>query len=315
MPDSDQSRPTTDSQAEHDGDPARPRGLRSRYCGTLTAADAGSVVTICGWVARRREHGEHLAFLDVRDHTGVIQCVVDGAQDLRSEHVVRISGTVRLRPEGTANPALATGEVEIGADSLEVLATAESPPFSLDSRAETDEPIRLRYRYLDLRTDRMQRNLRIRAKVNSALRRSMDAQGFVEVETPLLWVPTPEGAREFAIPSRLQPGSFYVLPQSPQIAKQLLMVGGLDRYYQIARCMRDEDLRADRQFEFTQLDLEASFVTQEDIWDVVSVAVLAAAEAATGDVPPPIVRMTWNEALDRYGTDKPDLRFGMVRRR
>jgi aspartyl-tRNA synthetase len=311
MPDSDQSRPTTDSQAEHDGDPARPRGLRSRYCGTLTAADAGSVVTICGWVARRREHGEHLAFLDVRDHTGVIQCVVDGAQDLRSEHVVRISGTVRLRPEGTANPALATGEVEIGADSLEVLATAESPPFSLDSRAETDEPIRLRYRYLDLRTDRMQRNLRIRAKVNSALRRSMDAQGFVEVETPLLWVPTPEGAREFAIPSRLQPGSFYVLPQSPQIAKQLLMVGGLDRYYQIARCMRDEDLRADRQFEFTQLDLEASFVTQEDIWDVVSVAVLAAAEAATGDVPPPIVRMTWNEALDRYGTDKPDLRFGM----
>ncbi|MGC9960648.1 MAG: aspartate--tRNA ligase [Acidimicrobiales bacterium] len=311
MPDSDPSRPTTGSHSEHDADPARPRGLRTRYGGTLTAADAGSVVTICGWVARRREHGEHLAFLDVRDHTGVIQCVVDGAQDLRPEHVVRISGTVRLRPFGTANPALATGEVEIGADSLEILATAESPPFSLDSRAETDEPIRLRYRYLDLRTDRMQRNLRIRAKVNSALRGSMDAQGFVEVETPLLWVPTPEGAREFAIPSRLQPGSFYVLPQSPQIAKQLLMVGGLDRYYQIARCMRDEDLRADRQFEFAQLDLEASFVTQEDIWDVVSIAVLAAAEAATGDVPPPVVRMTWNEALDRYGTDKPDLRFGM----
>jgi len=234
-------RPMTD-------DPARPRGMRTRYCGTLTAADAGTEATVCGWVARRREHGEHLAFLDVRDHTGIIQCVVDGAQDLRSEHVVRISGTVRMRPEGTVNPGLATGEVEIGAETLEVLAMADPPPFSLDSRAETDEPIRLRYRYLDFRTERMQRNLRIRARVNAALRRAMDRQGFVEVETPLLWVPTPEGAREFAIPTRLQPGSFYVLPQSPQIAKQLLMVGGMDRYYQIARCMRDEDLRADRQF-------------------------------------------------------------------
>jgi aspartyl-tRNA synthetase len=306
MPDSDLSRPT-----EPGTDPARPRGLRTRYCGTLTSEDAGKEVAICGWVARRREHGEHLAFLDVRDHTGIIQCVVDGAQDIRSEHVVRVVGTVRLRPEGTRNPALATGDVEVGGELVEVLATAESPPFSLDARAETDEPIRLRYRYLDLRTERMQRNLRIRAKVNGALRRSMDRQGFVEVETPLLWVPTPEGAREFAIPTRLQPGSFYVLPQSPQIAKQLLMVAGVDRYYQIARCMRDEDLRADRQFEFTQLDLEASFVTQEDVWDVVSAAVLEAAEAATGDVPPPVERMTWNEALDRYGTDKPDLRFGM----
>jgi aspartyl-tRNA synthetase len=292
-------------------DPARPRGLRTRYCGTLTADDAGEDVAICGWVARRREHGEHLAFIDVRDHTGVVQCVVDGGQDLRSEHVVRICGKVRLRPEGTVNPALATGEVEIGAESVELLAAADPPPFSLDARAETDEPVRLRYRYIDLRSERMQRNLRIRAKVNGALRRSMDRQGFVEVETPLLWVPTPEGAREFAIPSRLQAGSFYVLPQSPQIAKQLLMVGGVDRYYQIARCMRDEDLRADRQFEFSQLDLEASFVTQEDIWEVVSVAVLEAAADATGDVPPPVVRMTWNEALDTYGTDKPDLRFGM----
>jgi aspartyl-tRNA synthetase len=292
-------------------DPARPRGLRTRYCGTLTAADAGEHVAVCGWVARRREHGEHLAFVDVRDHTGVIQCVVDGAHDLRSEHVVRVSGTVRLRKEGTINDNLPTGEVEIGAEDVEVLATAEPPPFSLDARAETDEPVRLRYRYIDLRTERMQRNLRIRSKVNAALRRAMDRQGFVEVETPLLWVPTPEGAREFAIPSRLQPGSFYVLPQSPQIAKQLLMVAGFDRYYQIARCMRDEDLRADRQFEFAQLDLEASFVSQEDVWDVVSVAVLEAASAATGDVPPPVVQMTWNEALDRYGTDKPDLRFDM----
>jgi aspartyl-tRNA synthetase len=292
-------------------DPARPRGLRTRYCGTLTSDDVGVAVAICGWVARRREHGEHLAFVDVRDHTGIVQCVVDGAHDLRSEHVVRVSGTVRSRKEGTINETLATGEVEIGADDVEVLATAEPPPFSLDARAETDEPVRLRYRYLDLRTERMQRNLRVRAKVNAALRRAMDRQGFVEVETPLLWVPTPEGAREFAIPSRLQPGSFYVLPQSPQIAKQLLMVAGFDRYYQIARCMRDEDVRADRQFEFTQLDLEASFVTQEDVWDVVSQAVLEAASAATGDVPPPVVRMTWDEALDRYGTDKPDVRFDM----
>jgi aspartyl-tRNA synthetase len=292
-------------------DAARPRGLRTRYCGTLTTADAGTEVTVCGWVAHRREHGEHLAFVDVRDHTGIVQCVVDGAQDLRSEQVVRVSGTVRRRKEGTINEAIATGEVEIGADRVEILATAEPPPFSLDARAETDEPVRLRYRYIDLRTERMQRNLRIRSKVNAALRQAMDRQGFVEVETPLLWVPTPEGAREFTVASRLQPGSFYVLPQSPQIAKQLLMVAGIDRYYQIARCMRDEDLRADRQFEFTQLDLEASFITQEDVWEVVSTAVLEAAEAATGDLPPPVVHMTWDEALDRYGTDKPDLRFGM----
>ncbi|MHB1508581.1 MAG: aspartate--tRNA ligase [Acidimicrobiales bacterium] len=309
MTQSKASRPVGPAAAEDD--PARPRGLRTRYCGSLGAPDAASVVTICGWVARRREHGEHLAFFDVRDHTGVVQCVVDGAPELRLESVVRVTGTVRLRPDGTVNPAISTGEVEIGTEAIEILATAEVPPFSLDSRAETDEPVRLRYRYLDIRTDKMQRNLRLRATVNAALRRAMERQGFVEVETPLLWVPTPEGAREFAIPSRLQPGSFYVLPQSPQIAKQLLMVGGIDRYYQIARCMRDEDLRADRQFEFTQLDLEASFVTKEDIWDVVSAAVLEAAEAATGDVPPPVARMTWNEALDRFGTDKPDLRFGM----
>jgi len=297
--------------ADPEADPARPRGLRTRYCGSLRAGDAGSDVTVCGWVARRREHGEHLAFIDLRDHTGIVQCVVDGAQDLRSEHVVRISGTVRLRPPDKVNDAISTGEVEIGAEHVELLATAEPPPFSLDARAETDEPVRLRYRYLDLRTDRMQRNLRLRAVVNGALRRAMDRQGFVDVETPLLWVPTPEGAREFAIPSRLQPGSFYVLPQSPQIAKQLLMVGGIDLYYQIARCMRDEDLRAGRQFEFIQLDLEASFVTQEDVWDVVSLAVLEAAEAATGEAPPPVFRMTWDEALDRFGTDKPDVRFGM----
>ena len=290
---------------------ARARGLRTDYCGELRASDAGRTVSVCGWVARRREHGEHLAFVDLRDHTGLIQCVVDGAHDLRSEHVVRITGEVRLRPDGTVNEALATGEVEIGADSVEVLSVAEPPPFAVDGRADTDEQVRLRYRYIDLRSERMQRNLRTRATVNAAIRRSMERQGFAEVETPLLWTPTPEGAREFAIPSRLQPGSFYVLPQSPQIAKQLLMVSGFDRYFQIARCMRDEDLRADRQFEFTQLDFEASFVAQEDIWEIAADSVLEATRDATGEDPPDVVGMTWQEALDTYGTDKPDLRFGM----
>lgn len=317
MTDSDLTRPGAGGLTRPGGgdaaDPARPRGLRTRYCGTLTAANAGEVVSICGWVARRREHGEHLAFVDVRDHTGVVQCVVDGAHDLRSEHVVRVTGSVRLRPEGTVNDELATGEVEIGADTVEVLSTAEPPPFPLDSRAgvETEEPIRLKYRYIDIRTQRMQKNLRVRAQVNRALRRSMDRQGFCEVETPLMWVPTPEGSREFVIPSRLQPGSFYVLPQSPQITKQLLMVGGMDRYYQIAHCMRDEDLRADRQWEFTQLDVEMSFATQEDVLEIVSEAVLEAARDVTGEEPPPVDRMTWDYALDAYGTDKPDLRFGM----
>ncbi|MGA3215102.1 MAG: aspartate--tRNA ligase [Acidimicrobiales bacterium] len=288
-----------------------PAGLRTAYCGALRTADAGRSVSVCGWVARRREHGEHLAFVDLRDHTGIVQCVVDGANDLRAEYVLRITGTVRPRPEGTVNPALSTGEVEIGDCEVEILSSAEPPPFSLDARAETDEAVRLRYRYLDLRTERMQRNLRLRAQVNSALRRAMERQGFVEVETPLLWTPTPEGAREFAIPSRLQHGSFYVLPQSPQIAKQLLMVGGIDRYYQIARCMRDEDLRADRQFEFTQLDIEASFVSQADVYGFVSEAVIEATTEVSGERPPEIETMTWNEALDRFGTDKPDLRFAM----
>ncbi|MGH9303059.1 MAG: aspartate--tRNA ligase [Acidimicrobiales bacterium] len=292
-------------------DPARPRGLRTHYCGTLAAADAGQQVAVCGWVARRREHGEHLAFVDLRDHTGLVQCVVEGAHDLRSEHVVRVVGTLRLRPEGTANPAISTGEVEIGAEHVEVLSTAAPPPFSIDARAETDEALRLTYRYLDLRSERMQANLRLRASVNAAIRSSMIRQGFVEVETPLLWTPTPEGAREFAVPSRLQPGRFYVLPQSPQIAKQLLMVGGTDRYFQIARCMRDEDLRADRQFEFTQLDLEASFVGQQDVRDFVTDAVLEATQAASEVEPPPVVSLSHKEAFERFGTDKPDLRFEM----
>jgi aspartyl-tRNA synthetase len=286
-------------------------GMRTAYCGTLGLDTVGAEVTICGWVARRREHGEHLAFVDVRDHTGVVQCVVDGAHALRSEFVVRVTGVVRLRPEGTANPQMTTGEIEIGDATVEVLAEAEPPPFAIDGRAATDESVRLRYRYLDLRSERMQKNLRTRAKAFAALRAHMGVEGFTELETPLLWTPTPEGAREFTIPSRLQHGSFYVLPQSPQIAKQLSMVGGFDRYFQIARCMRDEDLRADRQFEFTQLDVEASFLSESDIRGVVSRAVAAATEAVTGESPGEIPEITWDVAIERWGSDKPDLRFGM----
>ena len=285
--------------------------LRDLLCGSVSTSLIGQTVTVCGWVAKRREHGEHLAFLDVRDHTGILQVVVDGTVDARSEYVVRVTGTVSHRPEGTVNDRLATGEVELTECTVEILASAEALPFQLDDRIDTDEQVRLRYRFLDVRRDAMQRNLRLRAAVNRSLRAAMDEQGFCEVETPLLWAPTPEGAREFVVPSRLHPGEFYVLPQSPQIAKQLLMVGGVDRYYQIARCLRDEDLRADRQFEFTQLDMEASFVTQDDVMAFVSRAVLDAAEAVTGVRPGPIESMTWTAALDLYGTDKPDLRFGM----
>ena len=286
--------------------------MRTHLCGELRTADIGATVAVCGWVARRREHGEHLAFVDVRDHSGIVQCVVDNSVDVRSEYVVRITGTVRQRPEGTVNPNLPTGDVEIGDCAVEVLREADPPPFPIDSRADdVDENVRLQYRYLDLRRERMQRNLRLRARANSAIRTAMEAQGFVEVETPMLVPSTPEGAREFLVPSRKEPGSFYALPQSPQLFKQLLMVAGIDRYYQIARCLRDEDLRADRQYEFMQLDAEMSFAGQDDVLAAISEAVLAAAEAATGERPPTIERITWHEAMERFGVDKPDLRFGM----
>ena len=301
-----------DSPDSADSTPGpQPTALRSHLCGVLRPADIGSTVRLCGWVSRRREHGEHLAFVDLRDHSGIIQCVIDNLVDVRSEWVIRVSGTVRHRPDGTVNDRLETGEIEIGDCTVEILNEAEPPPFSVDDRDDSDEPVRLRHRYIDLRRPRMQGNLRLRSRVNAAIRAAMDRQGFCEVETPLLWAPTPEGSREFSVPSRLHHGSFYALPQSPQLAKQLLMVGGFDRYYQIARCLRDEDLRADRQFEFSQLDMEASFVSQDDVMNFVSEAVLDAAEAATGERPPEIARMTWGEALDRFGTDKPDLRFGM----
>jgi aspartyl-tRNA synthetase len=253
-----------------------------------------------------------LAFVDLRDHSGVLQCVVDNSVDVRSEYVVRITGTVRARPEGTINSSLATGEIEIGDCEVEILNAAEPPPFPIDQRADdVDENIRLRYRYLDIRRERMQRNIRVRAAVNSAIRAAMERQNFVEVETPFLMPSTPEGAREFLVPSRKEPGSFYALPQSPQLWKQLLMVAGMDRYYQIARCLRDEDLRADRQYEFMQLDAEMSFVTQDDVLAAISEAVMSAAEAVTGERPPEIQRITWREAMERFGVDKPDLRFGL----
>jgi aspartyl-tRNA synthetase len=287
------------------------RGLRTHWCGELRPAHVGQRVTVCGWVAHRREHGEHLAFVDLRDREGLVQCVVDGSVDARNEWVARITGVVRLRPEGTANPALVTGEVELGECEVEILGAAEAPPFPVDERVEADEILRLRYRYVDLRRGRMLGNLRARALANAAFRSSMEEQGFVEIETPLLIASTPEGARDFVVPSRLQPGSFYALPQSPQLFKQLCMVGGIDRYYQIAHCLRDEDPRADRQFEFTQLDLEASFVGRDEVLDFVSDAVRRCVAAVTsiddvGDMP----TITWHEAMERYGSDKPDVRFG-----
>ena len=286
--------------------------LRTHTCGELTAAHVGKQVTLAGWVSRRREHGDKLAFVDVRDFSGVMQCVIDDGADARSEWVVQVAGTVSARPAGTINPNLPTGEVELTNCTLTVLNAAEPPPFPIDQRADdVDENIRLKFRYLDVRRERMQRNLRLRAGVNSAIRTAMENQGFVEVETPLLMPSTPEGAREFLVPSRKEPGSFYALPQSPQLWKQLLMVAGMDRYYQIARCLRDEDLRADRQYEFTQLDAEMSFVNKDDVLAAISKAVLAAAQAATGVTPPPIERITWHEAMNRFGTDKPDMRFAM----
>jgi aspartyl-tRNA synthetase len=295
--------------------PDRARGLRTDYCGDLGRNDVNREVSLCGWVARRREHGEHLAFIDLRDRTGIVQCVVDGAADLRNEFVVRITGTVTARSDDTINTDLPTGYIELKSCTVELLNTAEPPMFPIadrDGGPNVDENLRLKHRYLDLRRDRMQRNLRIRSRVNSAIRNTMDLQGFTEIETPMLMPSTPEGAREFVVPSRLTPGSFYALPQSPQLFKQLLMVAGADRYYQIARCMRDEDLRADRQFEFVQLDAEMSFVTQDDVLECISEAVLAAAEAISGSRPCEVIpRITWTEAMERYGSDKPDIRFGL----
>ncbi len=285
--------------------------MRTHQCGQLRPEQIGQTVSLCGWVATRREHGEKLAFVDLRDHTGVTQCVVDNTVDVRPEYVLRVSGTVAARPAESVNDRLPTGGVELQDCHVEILNVAEPPPFPINERADTVvETTRLQFRYLDIRRERMQRNLRIRSAANSAIRRAMEEQGFVEVETPMLVPSTPEGAREFIVPSRQQPGSFYALPQSPQLFKQLLMLAGIDRYYQMARCLRDEDLRADRQYEFMQLDAEMSFASQDDVHQAIGLAVVAAARSA-GQEPGEIVKITWHEAMNRFGSDKPDMRFGI----
>jgi aspartyl-tRNA synthetase len=290
--------------------------LRTDHAGELRLDDAGREVSIAGWVASRRDHGGVL-FVDVRDASGVVQAVLDpesiaGAERLRDEFCVAISGNVRPRPEGTVNPDLPTGEVEVEASGLRVLSPAEALPFQIDDRADVDELRRLEYRYLDLRRPRMMANLVARSKAVTAMRSTLEEQGFLDVETPTLVRSTPEGARDVLVPSRLRKGAFYALPQSPQLFKQLLMVAGVERYYQIARCYRDEDFRADRQLEFTQLDVEGAFWGRDDVLAALEPVVVAVAKAVRGvEIPVPFPRMTWLEAMMRYGTDKPDIRFGM----
>ncbi len=300
--------------------PPRPNDYRDTWCGSLRADMVGREVRVAGWVHRRRDHGG-LVFVDLRDRSGLVQVVFNpehapdahqAAHDLRSEWVVSVRGEVVPRSQETVNPGLPTGEVEVRADALEVLAEAETPPFPLDEDARSvDEALRLRHRYLDLRREEMLRALALRHRVVDTIRDVLDERDFLEIETPILTRSTPEGARDFVVPSRLQRGSFYALPQSPQLFKQLLMIGGYERYYQIARCFRDEDLRADRQPEFTQLDLEMSFVEEDDVIDVTE-GVLARTLATGGvEVEAPFPRMSYAEAMARYGSDRPDARYGL----
>ncbi len=286
--------------------------IRTHDAGTLTAAHVGETVTLAGWVARRRDHGG-VAFLDLREASGVVQVVVRDeavAHSLRSEYCLKVTGEVGKRPEGNANPHLPTGDIEVVATDVEVLSAAAALPFPIDEHLEVGEEARLKHRYLDLRRPAPNAALRLRSKVNKTARDVLDAHDFVEIETPTLTRSTPEGARDFLVPARLQPGSWYALPQSPQLFKQLLMVAGMERYYQIARCYRDEDFRADRQPEFTQLDVEMSFVDQDDVI-ALSEEVLAALWKLVGyDVPTPLPRLTYADAMARYGSDKPDLRMG-----
>ena len=295
--------------------------LKTHGCGELRPAHAGQTVTLAGWVHRRRDHGG-LTFIDLRDRSGLIQVVFNPetnaeahaqAQDLRGEWVVQIAGAVGPRPEGTKNPKLATGEIEVSAALLTVLNQAKTPPFNINEDAAVDESLRLQYRYLDLRKERMQANLGLRRRVVKYIRDYLDERDFWEIETPVLVKSTPEGARDYLVPSRLSPGEFYALPQSPQQLKQLLMVAGLERYYQIARCFRDEDQRADRQPEFTQLDLEMSFVEEADILDLVEglFAGLVAETAPHLKVVTPFPRLSFADVMARFGTEKPDVRFGM----
>ncbi len=292
---------------------------RTSYATDVTEDMVGRQVTVAGWVDRRRDHGG-VAFIDLRDRSGLVQIVIydeEEARPLRSEYVIQVTGKVRERPEGNDNEHLSTGHIEIVADRIEVLAKSAALPFQVSTALENEaenklpgEDVRLRYRYLDLRRPSMQRNIRLRAAMNRAARAALDKMDFCEIETPTLIKSTPEGARDFLVPARLVPGSWYALPQSPQLLKQLLMVGGFERYYQIARCYRDEDFRADRQPEFTQLDIEMSFASQEDVMAMAEQVIAEVWKAAGFEVSLPIPRISWQEAMDKYGSDKPDLRFG-----
>jgi aspartyl-tRNA synthetase len=288
--------------------------IRSHDAGSLRAADAGATVTLAGWVARRRDHGG-VTFVDLRDASGVVQVVfrdAAAAHDLRNEYCVTVTGTVGRRPAGNENPDLPTGEVEVTATGLTVLSEAAPLPLPVDDHVDAGDDVRLKYRYLDLRRSGPTAAMRLRSAANQIARRVLHERRFLEIETPTLTRSTPEGARDFLVPVRLQPGTWYALPQSPQLFKQLLMVSGLERYYQIARCYRDEDFRADRQPEFTQLDIEMSFVTQDDVIELGEAIVAALwSELAGREVPRPIPRITWHEAMQRYGSDKPDLRYGL----
>ena len=292
--------------------------LRTHLAGNLNKELDGQTVTLTGWVARRRDHGG-VIFIDLRDRSGLAQVVfresevAEAAHDLRSEYVIQVTGTVEPRPEGSANPNLASGEIEVNVTDLKVLNKAAALPFQIEdaSSSEVGEEARLRYRYLDLRRERQARAIRLRAKANQAARRVLDSHDFTEIETPTLTRSTPEGARDFLVPARLKPGSWYALPQSPQLFKQLLMVAGMERYYQLARCYRDEDFRADRQPEFTQLDVEASFVDQDDIIKLAEEILVELWKLIGYDIQTPIPRMTYKEAMEKYGSDKPDLRFAI----
>ncbi len=293
--------------------------IRTHVAGALRMSDVGETVTLAGWVHRRRDHGG-LVFIDVRDRSGLVQAVFDPdasgvafmtAERVRPEWVVKLTGTVRPRPEGTVNPNLATGEVEVIVTSAEVLNSSETPPFEIDSALETDETLRLKYRYIDIRRPEVLDCFLLRDRVTQRFRKSLEHRGFLEIETPILGKSTPEGARDFIVPSRLSPGEFYALPQSPQLFKQLLMVGGVERYYQVARCFRDEDLRADRQPEFTQIDIEMSFITQEDILEMMEEIMREVMHEAGVDLKTPLPRLTYAEAMDRFGSDRPDMRFSM----
>ena len=293
---------------------------RTHHCGELTRDQDGQTVTLMGWVHGRRDHGGVL-FIDVRDRFGVTQLVFDveadqtihaQANELRNEFVIAATGTVRLRPEESVNPQITTGEIEIRVDALDVLNRANTPPFLIEDDSQATEALRLKHRYLDLRRPPMQRLLTLRHDVTYLTRQFLHERRFLEIETPILTKSTPEGARDYLVPSRVNQGAFFALPQSPQLFKQILMVGGADRYFQIARCFRDEDLRLDRQPEFTQIDLEMSFVERDDVMNLTEELLrLVCKEAAGVSLPSPFPRLTYQEALSRYGTDKPDRRFGL----